>query len=144
MAAQWKASTWEAFLADTGMSENIGSDTENEVLIADTAGYERFSADESLSSLLSDIESFPRVAKSLKKAISKLSPRQKELVGLYYWEGLSQMQIAATLGITQQTVSIQLVRAIQRLRIEIFLGIKSDSPAPEKSQSEHSVCMQIG
>ena len=37
--------------------------------------------------------------------VSVLTPRQREVVELYYLESLSQVDVAATLGITQATVS---------------------------------------
>jgi RNA polymerase sigma-B factor len=48
----------------------------------------------------------------LTRALAELTERQRRLVGLRYWHGLSQSQIADVIGISQMHVSRQL-RAIQ-------------------------------
>ena len=42
-----------------------------------------------------------------------LTPRQKEIVRMYFFEGLNQSQIAQRLGVTQQSVSEHLYGKIR-------------------------------
>ena len=48
----------------------------------------------------------------LERALAELTDKQRRLVGLRYWHGMSQSQIADVIGISQMHVSRQL-RAIQ-------------------------------
>ncbi len=137
MASQWPPSTWEAFLADTELGENMEKDAENEVPIGDPTGDERFSTDNSLKTLLSDlnIRHFPQIAQVLRAIISKLSPAQRAVVRLYFWEGLTQVQVGEKVGITQQTVSTHLDRAIVKIRSQLLEAIKNDVASKSVAKS---------
>ncbi len=54
--------------------------------------------------------------KELYAAIAQLTPRQKELVQLIYFEGKTQEQVAEILGVAQATISVTLERAIANLK----------------------------
>lgn len=54
--------------------------------------------------------------RELYSAIAKLTPRQKELVRLFYFDGMTQEEIAKKLGVAQATVSVTLERAIENLK----------------------------
>ena len=45
-----------------------------------------------------------------------LTPRQREVIGLYFFEGLNQREIAAHLGIAQQSVSEHLYGKVRNGR----------------------------
>ena len=45
---------------------------------------------------------------------TRLTPRQREIVDLYYYEGKTQPEIAVILGISQQVVSKQLFGAMRK------------------------------
>jgi len=49
------------------------------------------------------------------QALAQLSDLDRELVSLWAWEGLTPREIAATLGMTANAVSIRLTRAKQKL-----------------------------
>lgn len=49
-------------------------------------------------------------------AVAQLSPRQRAVVFLMYWEDLSTQAVAALLGITEGAVHRHLARARQKLR----------------------------
>ena len=53
---------------------------------------------------------------SLYKAMEQLTERQREIVRLHYFEKLDQKKIAELLGIRQQNVSKNLIRAIEKLK----------------------------
>lgn len=53
---------------------------------------------------------------SLYKAMEQLTERQREIVRLHYFEELDQKKIAELLGIRQQNVSKNLIRAIEKLK----------------------------
>ena len=53
---------------------------------------------------------------SLYKAMEQLTERQREIVRLHYFDELDQKKIAELLGIRQQNVSKNLIRAIEKLK----------------------------
>lgn len=53
---------------------------------------------------------------AVEQAVRLLSPRDRELIGLYYEDGLTQSQIAERLGMSQMHVSRLLERALAQLR----------------------------
>ncbi|HEU5471415.1 MAG TPA: SigE family RNA polymerase sigma factor [Actinophytocola sp.] len=52
----------------------------------------------------------------LRHALAALTPHQRAVVVLRYWDGLSVAETAAALGISQGTVKSQLHRAVHALR----------------------------
>lgn len=57
-----------------------------------------------------------RLLHNLRKAVAEeLTPRQREMLHLYYYEQLNMVQIAARLGVNKSTVSRTLCRARHRL-----------------------------
>jgi len=57
-----------------------------------------------------------RLLHNLTKAVAEeLTPRQREMLHLYYYEQLNMVQIAARLGVNKSTVSRTLCRARRRL-----------------------------
>ena len=59
---------------------------------------------------------------ALLAALRQLPPRQRAVVVLRYWEDLTDVQIAATLGCSPGTVRSQLSRALAKLRESPVLG----------------------
>lgn len=55
----------------------------------------------------------------LRKAMDKLTDRQREIVNLYYFHGLDQTAISKRLGVSQQGVSKVLSQAISSLKKKI-------------------------
>ena len=129
MATQWTASTWEAFLADTEMGENVESSPEDEVLFPYPSRDDIFSTENSLKDFISNlkIQYFPKLAKAFQKAISALSEGQYKIIYLTFWKGLNQTQIAAELGINQSRVSRQLVKSLSKMRTEILKELCGDN-----------------
>ena len=56
---------------------------------------------------------------ALTLAVMNLPPKEREAVLLYYYQDMNVSEIAATLGITQPTVSYRLKRAREKLRQEL-------------------------
>jgi RNA polymerase sigma factor (sigma-70 family) len=56
---------------------------------------------------------------ALPKAMEELTDRQREVAILYYWEQMTQEEIAVRLKLTQPTVNEHLNRAINNLRENI-------------------------
>jgi RNA polymerase sigma factor (sigma-70 family) len=58
----------------------------------------------------------PEVRPEVLEAVGQLSPRQREVVVLTYWEDLSETTVADRLGMSPGSVRRHLGRARQRLR----------------------------
>lgn len=56
----------------------------------------------------------------LAKAIDRLSDREKKVVSLYYYEGLTLKEIGQALGVTESRISQLHTKAIMRLRARIL------------------------
>ncbi len=64
----------------------------------------------------SDDESGNRLRRILLKVINnELTPRQKEIIMLYYYKGIDTVKISQKLGITPQAVSAAMARARMRI-----------------------------
>lgn len=62
-------------------------------------------------------EQLDRLRRNLRRAREQeLTPRQRQMMELYFEQGLTMPQIAARLGVTTSTVSRTLRRARDRLR----------------------------
>lgn len=122
MATHWAPSTWEAYLHDIEMGENVESSPEDEVLFAHPNREDIFSSDNSLRNFISGmkIQYFPKLREALKQVRQVLSKQQHEIVILHFWEDLNQVQIAQKLEISPQQVFIQLERALGKIRTKIL------------------------
>lgn len=74
-------------------------------------------------------------AAALQKTMERLSPEEREIVLLYYMEGLSQRSIAERLGIDHSTVSRKLGAALAQIRelIEVVLREQAAGLRPRRS-----------
>ena len=54
--------------------------------------------------------------KALSEALRDLTPRQLEVVQLYYWEGMTQEEIGRELGVARQVVARHLQKSLDKLR----------------------------
>jgi RNA polymerase sigma factor (sigma-70 family) len=63
---------------------------------------------------------------ALTRAMARLKPRQAEIFALRFLEGLSNRQIAQTLGISQVLVAVTVHRTRQQLRKELrpYLSVR--------------------
>lgn len=58
----------------------------------------------------------PSIAPEVSRAVAGLSPQQRAVVFLTYWDDLAPASVAALLGVSEGTVRKQLARARDRLR----------------------------
>jgi RNA polymerase sigma-70 factor (ECF subfamily) len=56
----------------------------------------------------------------LEQALQELDGRSRELLHLRFYQGLSYKEIAATLGLSENSVGSALIRAVQRLKEAVF------------------------
>ena len=52
-------------------------------------------------------------------ALRTLEPRQREVLRLYFYEGLSRMQIAERMGTTERIVKRTLIKSYEALRVKL-------------------------
>ncbi len=67
----------------------------------------------------SNTEYVNALREALPHALEELTERQREVVMLYYWEQMTQEEIAYRLGVTQQAIDKHLSRAINNLQKNI-------------------------
>lgn len=65
----------------------------------------------------SEVEHLETV-RELYAAIKRLPPKYREVIKLYYWDGKTQEEIAASLKISHQAVSQRIHKAIPILQIQ--------------------------
>jgi RNA polymerase sigma-70 factor (ECF subfamily) len=58
----------------------------------------------------------PNIAPEVSRAVAGLSPQQRAVVFLTYWDDLAPASVAALLGVSEGSVRKQLARARDRLR----------------------------
>ena len=80
-------------------------------------------ADVRMTSPLKALEN-KELSKYLRRAITQLPPKQREIFVLRYWEGLSLKQIADTLGRSCGTVKAHLFHAHRNLRKQLRYYVK--------------------
>lgn len=66
----------------------------------------------------------------VRAVVAGLGSREREVVELYYWEGLTQREIAAVLGCSENAVALRLRRAKERVRRAL-----ATSPPPLRRRS---------
>lgn len=59
---------------------------------------------------------------ALTMAVMQLPPREREVIMLYYYQGMTVQEIAQALGLAQSSVSGRLKKAKERLRQELERG----------------------
>jgi len=59
------------------------------------------------------------IARKVREALSRLSPRQAEIFSLRYLDGLGNLEIAKMLGSSQTSIAVILHRARHRLQKEL-------------------------
>jgi RNA polymerase sigma-70 factor (ECF subfamily) len=59
----------------------------------------------------------------VRRAIETLAPRQRRMLKLHYFEGLSYADIAARLGATQRSVKRALTKSYEKLYCELDPGL---------------------
>jgi RNA polymerase sigma-70 factor (ECF subfamily) len=96
-----------------GIIDYINSSKNHERLeVIDHAYY----STESFEDQLIAIERFESQSVKLRNAISKLSPRQKEILYLKYYRGLKNEEIAQILDINNQSIKNSLFRSVSNLK----------------------------
>lgn len=71
-------------------------------------------------------EADPFEHEPLLRAVGQLPPRQRAVIVLRYYEGLSESEIADSLGVSPGTVKSQASKAIATLRTRVGTPIESD------------------
>jgi RNA polymerase sigma-70 factor (sigma-E family) len=70
----------------------------------------------------------------LVRALARLSPRQRRVVVLRHFEGLSEREVAEDLGISVGTVKSTASRSLARLRAELAPGSTAPDDSPTTSR----------
>jgi RNA polymerase sigma-70 factor (ECF subfamily) len=74
-----------------------------------------------------------------KGALQRISPAQRDLLGLVAWEGLSTAELAAVLGCSENAAKIRLHRARRALAVEMERALAVGKPAPGSGQEMSAI-----
>lgn len=64
-----------------------------------------------------DIAAFNEIQQHLRKALASLDEREREIIAMKFWSGLTNRDIARLIGISESNTGVILFRAMRRLRI---------------------------
>ena len=108
---QWPPGVWEAYLSTLEVGRR-----EEDVL--SPAEMDTFSTEESTGMLFSmaSRKKYSRLKFALKASIHTLSPRQREVIVSHYWDGKTVAEIAASMGVSEQSVRKTMKTALSKLR----------------------------
>jgi RNA polymerase sigma-70 factor (ECF subfamily) len=79
-------------------------------------GWNLARSDTSPSEAVVRDEQQEKMKKTLEEALNRLGSKDKEIVRLRHYEGLSFKELARALGVTQSAASVRYVRAMRRLK----------------------------
>ncbi|SEW52621.1 RNA polymerase sigma factor [Chitinophaga arvensicola] len=86
---------------------------------SDTESPHELSYEESIVA----VQTSEEIKQKIKRAMAQLTPRQKELVQLRYFDGLSMEEVSTRLGITTKTAYNTLGSALKCLSAELVVAI---------------------
>ena len=108
------------FAANERITNNINRDARRqEVLSLDVMDEDwdmRLAVQSEMETRLEEEDASMEESERLRAALAKLTNRQREIIRLYYFDGLSQGEIAIRLTLDKSTVSITLKRAIEKVK----------------------------
>lgn len=119
-AKTWTPATWEEYLTTLEKPQT-------EFLLNNPRDIENISAAEYTEMLifLMKHDEHPVLKRTIEAGLKKLSPREKEVIHLYYWDNCRQHEIAEGLGITRGTVKKLLDRARIKIKTHLVSGTLS-------------------
>jgi RNA polymerase sigma factor (sigma-70 family) len=117
LGQSWSASTWEEFLKATVDVEDPNEDVTDSFPFMDTVIVAN--SNEFLS-YLRNINEYSSLKVYLGHALKKLSSRQRQIMRMKYWDGLTAEEIQTNLRISQDTIRTTKAVATKKLK-EILL-----------------------
>lgn len=108
LSKNWSKNDWEMYL----QSIEVGR---TELLITPKV-YDKISTAETVYWNQSCDELDPEVKARLKTAFNKLSGKQKTVLKMIFWEGLSERKVAKKIGVTRNAIVERKKQALQTLR----------------------------
>ncbi|MEZ4743985.1 MAG: sigma factor-like helix-turn-helix DNA-binding protein [Bdellovibrionota bacterium] len=114
----WKPSDWDNYLSEL-------ESPQREVTFSKESSLEGFSAEECAGLIFSmaSEEKFPFMKIAVKASLNNLTPKQRNIVHSYYWEGKTVVEIAQFMKISKQAVSKTLKAALHKLKLDLMNGL---------------------
>ena len=108
---QCPPSVWEKYLATLEVGRR-----EEDVL--SPAKMDKFSKEEGIGMMFSmaSAKKYPRLKFALRASIHTLSPRQREIIVSHFWDGKTVAEIAASMGVSPQSVRQNMKTSLLKLR----------------------------
>ena len=108
------------FVASERIINNINRDARRQEILSldvvDEDWDKRLTVQPEFETRLEEEDALIEESEKLRAALTKLTNRQREIIRLYYFDGLSQGEIATRLTLDKSTVSITLKRAIEKVK----------------------------
>lgn len=92
---------------------------------------EEFPTDELPDQVVADHARQSDTAEVVRRALDRLPQRMRAAVMLRYFDDMTELEIAAALGVSLGTVKSTVSRAVARLRVDAELGADSGVPPPK-------------
>ena len=107
----WPSSVWEKYLTTLEVERE-------EKVVLPTIEMDEFSKEEGIGMMFSmaSAKKHPRLKFVLNASIHTLSPRQREIIVSHFWDGKTVAEIAASMGVSQQSVRQNMKTALLKLR----------------------------
>ncbi|PSL44781.1 RNA polymerase sigma-70 factor (ECF subfamily) [Chitinophaga niastensis] len=97
--------------------------TKKSLLAADVFSDDTSPHELSYEECIVAVQATEEIKQKIKRAISRLTPRQKELVQLRYFDGLSMEEVGKRAGITTKTAYNTLGFALKTLSVEFMIWV---------------------
>lgn len=113
VSKSWSQDDWNKFLDET---VDVGCDYQSELLQAEEYAQKIENMTETIWEA-TDSHSLQQISKHLRELCrDHLTPRQQQIIRLYYWDGISERTIAEVLDIGRSTVALQKRRSLNKLK----------------------------
>jgi RNA polymerase sigma factor (sigma-70 family) len=130
LAPSWSAEVWEKYLV---WFENLNGSRGESLVIPKR--YDRIceSEEESIFSAFAQTDADDELKSIVSRFLLRLTPQQRRVVEMIFWEGRSERYVAQSLGINQQPVNRLKKRALSKIKHLISEGVSSRIMRGEQS-----------
>ncbi len=121
LTPEWSSKTWERYL--NWFENQDGTRAES---IVDTKRYDTLceEQEESIFAAHSEISADDELMETISKFLMRLTPQQRRVIELIFWNGRSEREVAQKLGISGAAVHRLKLRALNKIK-QLVKGVSS-------------------